>query len=82
MSVYLKASLVPTKHKPISFKFIQQFLHVFVLFLLILLDCKSQNVCETYPYAPDISKQFLIDFNPDFRLPKFNEVLEITEISD
>ena len=82
MWVYLKASLVPTKHKPISFKFIQQFLHVFVLFLLILLDFKSQNVCKTYPYAPDLSKQFLIDFNPDFRLPKFNEVLEITEISD
>ena len=76
------ASKVPTKHKPISFKFIQQFLNVFVLFLLILLDCKSQNVSETYPYALDISKQFFIDFNPDFRLRQFNEVLEITEISD
>ena len=55
--VYLKASLVSTKHKPIPFKFIHQFLNVFVLFLLILLGCKSQKFCATSPYALDISEQ-------------------------
>ena len=30
--VYLKAFLVPTKHKPIAFKFIHQLLNVFALF--------------------------------------------------
>ena len=54
---YLKASLVPTKHKSIPFKFIHQFLNVFVLFLLILVGCKSQNVCATSPYALNISEQ-------------------------
>ena len=69
---YLKASLVPTKHKPIPFTFIHQFLNVFVLFLLILLGCKPQNFCATSPYALDIWEQnrsVLLWPKPDVNIP-------------
>ena len=65
--VYLKASLVPTKHKPIPFMFIRQFLNVFVLFLLILLGCKSQIVAQdllTFSASQNKIAQSYYDQNP------------------
>ena len=80
--VYLKAPLVPTKHKPIPF--IHQFLNVFVLFHLILLyilqatkflrniSLRSRSYFEQDPTL--MFQIFFIDFTLNSRLPNFDEV--------
>ena len=75
-SSYLKGSLAATKHKLIPFKCIHQFLNVFVLLLLILIDCRSQKFCATSRFHSLTSRhlrtkslKILLWPNPDVNIP-------------